>query len=325
MADDRLQIFSHDDELRSRPAIAGNADGATLSVPSDHRPADSSSELPVCIWQSPAQEDQSHVHQQPLPFTTSSSEPSPRRSKRKPSTGTWDGLSHDHKAILYATAARDLKFDRSVTIRLFPEHQALASGEGKTLKAWAVKQFQNAIKRACHSCPAAETAGVDYVFVIEPHESFPTNVETTMYRWSPDRTFDLHIALASGVPDLWPALEEELRKDFRKKDRAGQRQFHSQAITDQRGGARGWVLYCLKHADRTVKDHGDVVPGRPWAVSHGVTRNARSRFDAMVADIGKDQALWMMTAGKQFEAELLKALRARKRDRKQLLKQQTPA
>jgi hypothetical protein len=45
----------------------------------------------------------------------------------------------------------------------------------------------------------------------------------------------------------------------------------------------------------------------------------------MVNDVGREQTLWMMTAGKQFEAELLKALRARKRDQQQLLEQQTSA
>lgn len=322
MADDRLQIFSHDDELRSLPPIAGNADGATLSRHADHRPAGVTSELPVCTWLSPFQEDQSHVHPQPLPFTTPSSEPSPRRSKRKPAAWTWDGLSHDHKAILYATAARDLNFDRSITIRLFREHETLAAAEGKSLREWAVKQFQNAIKRACHLYPDAK---LDYVLAIEPHETFLSEVKTEMYRWSPERSFDLHIALVSGsVPDLWPALEEQLERGFRQR-RPGQRQFHSQKITEERGGPRGWVLYCLKNAHRTATDHSDIILGRPWAVSQGVTRDARARLDAMVADIGKDQALWMMTAGKQFEAELLKALRARKRDRKQLLKQQTPA
>jgi len=189
-----------------------------------------------------------------------------------------------------------------------------------------VKQFQNASKRASLASSGAKPTNVDYVLVIEPHKSFPSKMATQMYRWSPERTFDLHIALAAGgAPDLWPILEEELRKGFYQPGHAGERQFHSQEITDGRGGPRGWVLYCLKHAHRTAKDHDDVVIGRPWAVSHGVTQNARTRLDAMVADIGRDGTLSMMTAGKQYEVELRKARLARKRDQQQLAEQQTPA
>ncbi|MGL4961975.1 MAG: hypothetical protein ACRC67_12135 [Inquilinus sp.] len=203
-------------------------------------------------------------------------------------------------------------FNRSITIRLFEEHQHLAQMSGMGLRDWSVKMVQTAIARACRAT-GLKPAGTPYILTVEPHFHSRTKKARKAYRHDPKRTFDIHAAIRSPSRKFTTTLMDELREAFYQQGHEGGRQFHQQPITDEKGGARGWVAYLMKHARETAQDHPDAVPGKAWSLSQSMTKRAKERHAELVENLGRDEALALMTDVKEYEVEVGKARRRRQR------------
>lgn len=310
MEDNLKHNFSREHDQRAVWPPAGNADSAMLSAPDASSQTNAESELRVCSSLSPSKSSSKGPEHDELhgPFTPSSSS----AQRRKRPKYDWHGLSDDHRIFLLGSAARLLGFNRSITIRLFEEHQHLAVNSGMSLRDWSVKMVHNAIARACRAS-GLKPADTPYILTVEPHFHKRTKMERKAYPRDPERTFDIHAAIKAPTGEFSARIEKELRTAFYQPGYEGGRQFHFQELDDEKGGARGWVAYLMKHARETAQVHPDAVPGKAWSLSQSVTNRAKERLTELIDNLGREEALALMTDVKVYEVELGKARRAMKR------------
>lgn len=310
MEDDLKHNFSREHDQGAGRPLAGNADSAMLSAPDAASQPSVGSELPVCrslCASEPPSEGHDHdeLHG---PLNPSSSSTQKRRRPKY----DWHGLSDDHRIFLLGSAARAMGFNRSITIRLFEEHQNLAVNSGMSLRDWSVKMVHNAIARVCRAT-GLKPADTPYILTVEPHFHKRTKMERKAYPRDPERTFDIHAAIKAPTDEFSARIEKELRTAFYQPGYEGGRQFHFQELDDEKGGARGWVAYLMKNARETAQDHPDAVPGKAWSLSQSVTNRAKERLAELIDNLGREEALALMTDVKEYEVEVRKARRAMKR------------